>query len=74
MKKVTKEWIWLLCGAMGSYLCWVVLVAGGVHPRESLPLGIYVILFPIVLVYFIRLAIWAVKRLIGKQSTTDSNS
>ena len=66
MKKVTKEWLWLLGGAIGSYLCWVVLVTGGVRPDQALPLGIYVILFPIVLVYFIRLAIWAMKRLIRK--------
>jgi hypothetical protein len=66
MKKVTKEWLWLLCGCIGSYLCWVALVASGVRPRESLPLGIYVILFPIVFVYFIRLVIGAIKRLIRK--------
>ena len=66
MNKVTKEWLWLLYGCIGSCLSWVVLVVCGVHPRQSLPLGIYVILFPIVFVYFIRLAIWTIKRLTRK--------
>ncbi len=61
MKKVTKEWLWLMSAVIGSLLCVVALITGGVRPRESLPIGIYVILFPIALVYFIRLTVWAVK-------------
>ncbi len=61
MKKVTKEWLWLMSAVIGSLLCVVALITGGVRPRESLPMGIYVILFPIALVYFIRLTVWAVK-------------
>jgi hypothetical protein len=61
MKKVTKEWLWLMSAVIGSFLCVVALITGGVRPRESLPMGIYVILFPIALVYFIRLTVWAVK-------------
>ena len=61
MKKVTQEWLWLMSAALGSLLCTVVLIGGGVRPRESLPMGIYAILLPIALVYFVRLTIWAVK-------------
>ena len=61
MKKVTKEWLWLMSAAVGSLLCMVVLIAGGVRPRESLPMGIYAILLPIGLVYFLRLTVWAVR-------------
>jgi hypothetical protein len=61
MKKVTKEWLWLMSAAVGSLLCTVVLIAGGVRPRESLPMGIYAILLPIGLVYFVRLTVWAVR-------------
>ncbi len=61
-KKVTGEWLWLLSAMIGSMLCVVALIAGGVRPRESLPLGIYAILLPVVLVYCIRLIFWAIKK------------
>ncbi len=66
MKSVTKEWIWILCSVVGSGLCWVVLVTGGVRPRQSLPLGIYAIVFPIAFVYLIRLAVWGIKLVVKR--------
>ena len=57
MKKVTKEWLWIMSAMIGGMLCVVVLITAGVRPREALPLGIYVILSPIVLVYLVRLLI-----------------
>ena len=66
MKKVTQEWLWLMSAAIGSLLCTVVLIAGGVRPRESLPMGIYAILLPIALVYFVRLTIWAVRMVVKR--------
>ena len=64
MKKVTKEWLWLITAIILSLLCAVVLISVGVRPRESLPLGIYVILSPIALVYFVRIIVWAIRRII----------
>jgi hypothetical protein len=63
MKKVTKEWLWLMSAVILSLLCVVVLISVGVRPRESLPLGIYVILAPIALVYFVRLMVWTIKQI-----------
>ena len=63
MKKVTKEWMWLTSTIILSLLCTVVLISVGVRPRESLPLGIYVILSPIALVYFVRLMVWVIKQI-----------
>jgi hypothetical protein len=68
MKKVTKEWLWLMSAIIGSMLCSVALITAGVRPRESLPLGIYAILLPIALVYFIRLTIWAARGVIKRVS------
>jgi hypothetical protein len=48
MKKVTKEWLWLISAITGSLLCSVALITGGVRPRESLPMGIYAILLPMI--------------------------
>jgi hypothetical protein len=66
MKKVTKEWLWLISAIVGGLLFSVALITGGVRPRESLPMGIYVILLPIALVYFIRLTIWAARGVIKR--------
>jgi hypothetical protein len=63
MKQVTKEWMWLMSAVILSLLCAVVLISVGVRPHESLPLGIYVILSPIVLVYFVRIVVWAVRKI-----------
>jgi len=60
MNDVTKEWLWLMAALILSVLTAVVLLSVGVRPRESLPLGVYVILFPIALVYFVRLIVWAI--------------
>ena len=68
MKKVTKEWLWLMSAIVGGLLCSVALITGGVRPRESLPMGIYVILLPIALVYFIRLTMWAARGVIKRVS------
>jgi hypothetical protein len=66
MKKVTKEWLWLISAIVGGLLFSVALITGGVRPRESLPMGIYVILLPIALIYFIRLTIWAARGVIKR--------
>jgi hypothetical protein len=68
MKKVTKEWLWLISAIVGGLLFSVALITGGVRPRESLPMGIYVILLPIALVYFIRLTMWAARGVIKRVS------
>jgi len=68
MKKVTKEWLWLISAITGSLLCSVALITAGVRPRESLPMGIYAILLPIALVYFVRLTIWAARGMIKRVS------
>ena len=66
MKKVTKEWLWLMCAMIGSMLCVVMLISRGIEPRQWLPMGIYIILFPVVAVYLIRVILWAVTKLIRK--------
>jgi hypothetical protein len=63
MNKVTKEWLWLIAALFLSGLFVVVLVSVGVRPQESLPLGIYVILSPVALVYLVRLIIWGIVRI-----------
>ena len=68
MKKVTKEWLWLISAIVGGLLFSVALITGGVRPRESLPMGIYAILLPIALVYFVRLTIWAARGVIKRVS------
>ena len=62
MNRVTKEWVWLLCAMIASLLCVIVLVWIGVKPALSLPRGIYAIVLPVALVYFVRLIVGMVKR------------
>ena len=63
MKRVTKEWVWILCATVASLLCVAVLIGTGIRPDQSLPLAVYVIVFPVALVYFIRLLVGMVKGL-----------
>ena len=64
MNNVTKEWLWLIAALFLSGLFAVVLISVGVRPRESLPLGAYVVLSPIALVYLVRLMVWGIVRIV----------
>ena len=57
MKSVTREWVWLLTATVASLLCVVVLIGSGVRPDQSLPLAVYVIVFPVGAVYLLRLVL-----------------
>jgi hypothetical protein len=67
MNNVTKEWLWLIAALFLSGLFCVVLISVGVRPRQSLPLGIYAILSPIVLVYLVRLVIWGFGKIVKRR-------
>ena len=67
MNKVTKEWLWLITALFLSALFVVILVSVGVRPHESLPLGIYVILSPVALVYIVRLIVWGIVRIVTRR-------
>jgi hypothetical protein len=67
MKGVTKEWFWLLSATAASLLCVVVLIGSGVRPDQSLPLAVYVIVFPACAIYLLRAFIALVKTIAGKR-------
>lgn len=72
MKKVTKEWLWLMIAMIASLLCVAILRAGGVQPLQSLPFAIYVIMLPVAGVYLIRTILWAVKQ-VGEKTSEKSS-
>ena len=67
MNNVTKEWLWLIAALFLSGLFAVILISVGVRPQESLPLGIYVILSPVALVYIVRLMVWGIVRIVKRK-------
>ena len=67
MKRVTKEWVWILCATVASLLCVAVLIGNGIRPDQSLPVAVYVIVFPVALVYLVRLMIAAIRTFVKKR-------
>ena len=67
-KRIAKEWLWLICSAIGAFIAWSIFFdiafdAIGKSWEDTFGSTIHFLLVvsPIVLLYFIRLTIWAIK-------------
>ena len=68
-KRIAKEWLWLICLAIGDFIAWSIFF--DLLPRTTFGEGWegafedtgirLLVISPIILVYFIRLTIWAIK-------------
>lgn len=59
-KRVAKEWLWFICSVLVVLLVWIIILWSSQEGLEGLS---FLTIVSVVLVYFIRLTVWAVKQL-----------